>query len=276
MKLHVYRRRAPIAPFCFTLASMQQAASTGLRRAERATDFVQSGLDLAETVLRVASAVPVFGGVCAAAKEVLADVRSCAEKVEDIVEAGRRVLDTLKLLEVMARNLSRLGEAERAELESLMAELRAMLIDMQGVVRSFGQRGWLRKTIQLRQHAKTLKKLDRKIRDTMENGLRLYRFAQDAAMAETQEQLKVLLLDGKYMLEDSVEAKVQERIAAAATAGTTKSVDEAAIEVTGDARALSDVAHQAGISREEMRAELSEFTEEVRLQYEQMQASIDK
>ena len=145
-------------------------AERSLARADQVADLVTSGLDVAAGVLKVASAVPLFGEPCRVAMEILTDVRMVADKVDDVLEAGRRVVDTLKLLEVMSRNLDRLSGQEKADLQALMDELQVMLLDVQSVVRSFGQHGWFKKALQLGKYAKTLKKLDRKIRDAMEQG----------------------------------------------------------------------------------------------------------
>ena len=63
---------------------------------------------LSEAVLKVASAVTLIGPVCVVAKDILDDVRKCADKADDVLEAGRRVCDTLKTIEIMACHLGRL------------------------------------------------------------------------------------------------------------------------------------------------------------------------
>ena len=84
--------------------------------------------------------------------------------------------------------------------------------------------------------------------------MRLYRFAQDAASATSQEQLQALLQERFYALEEAVAAKVKERVDSAAEAGTHKSEEAAVAEIEQDADALKEVADKAGIRAEEMRA----------------------
>eukprot|EP00966_Prymnesium_polylepis_P213401 4942422-Prymnesium_polylepis.1 len=202
--------------------------------------------------------------------DILAEVRANADKADDVIEAGRRVVDTLKMLEVMAANMHLLGAAERRDLESLMGELQAMLFDVKDLVCSFGKSGWFKRAMQLGKHAKTLKKLDARIRGALVLATNLYNFAQDAAAARKQEELMELVQERFYALEEAVESKIKER-----TTGC-KTEEEAVAELGKDAAALSEVAQRAGIKEEVMLAELREFGVEVREQYVQLKASLDK
>eukprot|EP00966_Prymnesium_polylepis_P246550 5702429-Prymnesium_polylepis.1 len=94
-----------------------QTAERALDDAGDVSDLIQGGLDVVEAVLKVASAVPLLEPVCVVAKDILYDVRKCADKADDVLEAGRRVCDILKTIEVMARHLGRLGEQERTDLK---------------------------------------------------------------------------------------------------------------------------------------------------------------
>eukprot|EP00966_Prymnesium_polylepis_P285578 6596728-Prymnesium_polylepis.1 len=246
-------------------------AEKSLKRADDALALVQSGISIAKSILKVGSAVPLLGGACKVAKDILEEVQASADKVDDVMEAGRRIVDTLKMLEVMATNLYRLGEAERHDLEVLISELQAMLLDVKEVVSSFGTSGWLKRATKLGKHAKTLKKLDAKIRRTVELAMNLYKFANDAAAAEMQQQLIKLVQERFYALEEAVESKVKER-----ASGSQTDVEAAAAALEKDAVALSEVAQRAGIIEEVMLVELQEFSAEVREQYMQIKASIDR
>eukprot|EP00966_Prymnesium_polylepis_P153417 3543523-Prymnesium_polylepis.1 len=68
-----------------------QNAGAALDHADDVSDVVQNGLDIVAAVLKVA----LLGPVCMVAKYILEDVRKCADKVDDVLEAGRRVYDTL-------------------------------------------------------------------------------------------------------------------------------------------------------------------------------------
>jgi len=245
-----------------------------LERGEHASSLLQTGLAIAESILKVGfkvgSAVPLLGPTCTVAMDILAEVRANADKADDVIEAGRRVVDTLKMLEVMAANMHLLGAAERRDLESLMGELQAMLFDVKDLVCSFGKSGWFKRAMQLGKHAKTLKKLDARIRGALVLATNLYNFAQDAAAARKQEELMELVQERFYALEEAVESKIKER-----TTGC-KTEEEAVAELGKDAAALSEVAQRAGIKEEVMLAELREFGVEVREQYVQLKASLDK
>jgi len=246
-----------------------QTAERALDDADDVSHLIQGGLDVAEAVLKVASAVPLLGPVCNVAKDILDDVRKCADKAHDVLEAGRRVCDILKTIQVMARHLERLGEQERTDLKELMDEVRAALFDMRDLVKSFGQRGWFKRLLQLSQHENTFRKLDRKIRDKMEMAMRLYRFAQDTATAETQKELEIFLVDRIYALEEALAAKVEE----CTDQGYTSQQALGVIEQ--DAGTLSELAHDAGISAAEMSVEILEFQAEVRKDFEQLQSDIN-
>jgi len=245
-----------------------QTAERALDDADDVSHLIQGGLDVAEAVLKVASAVPLLGPVCNVAKDILDDVRKCADKAHDVLEAGRRVCDILKTIQVMARHLERLGEQERTDLKELMDEVRAALFDMRDLVKSFGQRGWFKRLLQLSQHENTFRKLDRKIRDKMEMAMRLYRFAQDTATAETQKELEIFLVDRIYALEEALAAKVEE----CTDQGYTSQQALGVIEQ--DAGTLNELAHDAGISAAEMSVEILEFQAEVRKDFEQLQSDI--
>eukprot|EP00966_Prymnesium_polylepis_P061998 1438561-Prymnesium_polylepis.1 len=76
-----------------------QTAERALDDADDVSHLIQGGLDVAEAVLKVASAVPLLGPVCNVAKDILDDVRKCADKAHDVLEAGRRVCDILKTIQ---------------------------------------------------------------------------------------------------------------------------------------------------------------------------------
>jgi hypothetical protein len=248
-----------------------QNAGAALDHADDVSDVVQNGLDIVAAVLKVASAVPLLGPVCMVAKYILEDVRKCADKVDDVLEAGRRVYDTLRTIEVMARYLARLEEQERADLKQLMEEVRAALVEMKELVETFGQRGWFKRLLQLSKHDKTFRKLDRKIRDKMEMAMRLYRFSQDAATAKTHQQLETFLGERIYALEEALAAKVKQCI----DEGTANTSDEALEGIEQDADALDELARTAGISAAEMSVEMQEFCDEVREEFEQLQSGMN-
>ncbi|KAL1510192.1 hypothetical protein AB1Y20_006522 [Prymnesium parvum] len=238
---------------------------------ERTSGTLQELLSVADVLLKVGEAVPIFGPACKVARDILAEVSASADKVDDVLEAGRRVVDTLKVLNILKENLTRLGGAERAELESVMRGLESLLQDMKEVLLSFRSRGWFKRVIQLGKHAKTLKRLDGLIRDKMELAMSLYRFAQDAAASATQNQLLQLLQERSYALEEAVAEKVDERVRGG------RMTEEAAIaDLENDADALSDVARTARISEQALLDEFRAFGAEVCKQYEHVQESLMK
>ena len=81
-------------------ASALHCVDKALERGEHASALLQTGLDVAEKILKVGTAVPLLGPVCAVAKDILGEVRASADRVDDVLEAGRRAVDTLKTLEV--------------------------------------------------------------------------------------------------------------------------------------------------------------------------------
>lgn len=237
-------------------------ADRALSRGEQALNLFNEGLSVTEVVLKFASAVPLLGPACNVAKDILAEVRKGADKVDDVLEAGRRVIDTLKMLQVMADNLHRLGEGDRKKLKELMQELNGMLFDVKDVVACVGSHGFLKRAMRIGKHAKTLKSLDAKIRHTLELAMNLYRFAQDASAAETQQLLLELVKERFYKLEEAVASKVDERVKVGA-----RTEEDAISELSKDVDALHEVAQEAGISADILSDELREFSEEVREQY---------
>lgn len=242
-----------------------------LAYAERTSGTLQDVLSAADILLRVGEAVPMFGPACRVVCEILDEVRASVEKVDDVLEAGRRVVDTLKVLAILKDHLARLKPLECVELESVMRGVEALLRDVKEVLLAFRSRGWFKRATQLGRHAKTLKKLDRRIRDKMEVALNLYRFAQDAAAAETQQQLLHLLQEGHYALEEAVAEMVAERV------HTLRMTEEATIaDLENNAEGLSDVAMAASISEQFLLEELRIFGGEVCKQYEHVQESLKK
>jgi len=106
--------------------------------------------------------------------------------------------------------------------------------------------------------------------------MRLYRFGQDAAMAETHAELQLLLQERFYSLEEAVATKVQDNVENARNLGQQKTLDEAAGEIGQDASVLREMALRAGVPAAEMGEELREFHVEVREQFEQLQSGFEK
>ena len=232
------------------LGSVEALADERLDQADATLQFIDAGLDIAAAILRVGSHVPVFGGACAAAKDVLDVVRQVKDKAEDAVEAGRRVVDVLKVLRMLSENVSNLGRDKQDELNAEMNALKALLTDVKELIQSFGTKGWLRKAWSMKKHAMTLSRLDKRMRDSVDTLMRMYQLANDAEVLQRLKEEGVRLAqDGRYKLDAAIEEQVSKRLRPGAPDAEAAEA-EALAALQTDAQLRAEFAAAAGLSRE--------------------------
>ena len=85
------------------------------------------------------------------------------------------MVDVLELLELMSKNVSRMQAAGGiASVEARMRDLATLLGDVEKVVVTFGQQGWLRHALKMRKHSKHLGKLDAEITTQLGTLMKFY------------------------------------------------------------------------------------------------------
>ena len=97
--------------------SGDDAAERNVQRAGEVLESVSSGLKLASVVLTVGKHIPMLGGVCEAAKEVLEKVQEYSEKLSDVQAAGQRTLDVLEYLDMMQKNVKEIAPEHMGKVE---------------------------------------------------------------------------------------------------------------------------------------------------------------
>ena len=108
-------------------------------RIERAVSIVKNGTQVLEKLLLVGEAVPMLGNVCQVSRTILIHVQKLADKVDDVLEMGQRLLDALKYLDRMGNNMKRFPATN--ELRECWSELHTVLTEIEGVVASFSCKG---------------------------------------------------------------------------------------------------------------------------------------
>ena len=97
--------------------SSDDAAERNVQRAGEVLESVSSGLKLVSVLLTAGTLVPMLGGVCVAAKEVLEKVQEYSDKLSDVQAAGQRTLDVLEYLEMMRKNVKQIAPEDRGKVE---------------------------------------------------------------------------------------------------------------------------------------------------------------
>ncbi|KAJ8607557.1 hypothetical protein CTAYLR_010793 [Chrysophaeum taylorii] len=116
---------------------------------ERVDALVDSGLDIITTISTIGTAIPLISGACGMARLIFLDVRKYKDKADDVVQAGRRVLDVLEFLR-------------------LLAHIAQLLEEFKTAVEKFGEPGFFKRFWKLRKYAGTLSRLDGEIRDKLD------------------------------------------------------------------------------------------------------------
>ena len=97
--------------------SSDDAAERNVQRAGEVLESVSSGLKLVSVLLTAGTLVPMLGGVCVAAKEVLEKVQEYSDKLSDVQAAGQRTLDVLEYLDMMQKNVKEIAPELRGKVE---------------------------------------------------------------------------------------------------------------------------------------------------------------
>ena len=204
-------------------------------------------MSLAQALLVAGSALPLVGQLCEACQGILGSAGEFSEKADDVLVAAERVVDVLRTVHLMAKNVDRLEDG-RDLAESTMRRLIELMSDFHAAVRQFGQRGWFSRMWLMRSHVHTLARLDKRIVEQLRVFHSTYRLAADAYLAERT-----------YRLERSMEALIARHCA---TTGET--AEAAARSLAEDPVAITSVAIEAHVPVEELTSELREFRLEVK------------
>lgn len=138
------------------------------------------------------------------------------------------------------------AEDSKQRISAKVDEIVTCLSDVKEAVMSFGQRGFLQKFFRASKHAKTLMKLDEKIKRILESVQR------DLQL----EAIKMQLQDRSYRLDREVNERITER--RSQEAGNLDE-DEALDELESDPQALQAVCERAGISDEVVKSEFDQM-----------------
>ncbi|KAJ8600097.1 hypothetical protein CTAYLR_003449 [Chrysophaeum taylorii] len=200
-------------------------------KVERVDAIVENGLNIIETLLTIAKAIPVVGGICGVAKEILVDVRKYKDKADDVAQAGRRVLGVLEFLRLLASRVDKLAPESTREVRAAMEAIKQLLEEFKAAVKEFGKPDFFIKAWTLRRYAGTLSRLDEKMRDELDFLTKAYGLARD-------ENVEGLLEDITYKLEEALQKYVDAR---------------------DDDKALEDAAEEGGVDPKEATTALKEL-----------------
>jgi hypothetical protein len=97
---------------------------------------------------------------------------------------GERVLDALKLLERMSSNMEKFATSE--ELDRHLRSLVNSLQSIRDVVKTFGWKGWMRRTLETCMKQGSMSALNKKLGEDLDRLLRLYEMERDGALLESK------------------------------------------------------------------------------------------
>ena len=138
-------------------------------KTEKRLGQVQLALTAASVVATVGAQLPFIGGAFGLCKEIIDYVQlELKDKAADFAQAGRRAAEVLEFVEALPSTLEKLGDEKRAQVESKLAPLEALLKDFHGCVRAFASKGFLKKAFSMRKKLKTLARLDVRITQLLE------------------------------------------------------------------------------------------------------------
>ena len=216
-----------------------------------------NGMELINTILTVAEAVPGIGEVCAVAKAILDECVELKAKAQDIEAAARCVVNTLDILETLTQNAAEFDPNDNAaaKVERTTKELHAKLTKFQTIISSFRDQGWFHTMwYTLGTHAQ-LSDLDDEIRETNEKLWRLYNLAKDRHNREHFETLEKKLFEERrtYDLQDAMRRRVSLVASEKAI-----SVESAAAHLATDGEAIEAVAEEGNVTVHELLREVKQ------------------
>ncbi|KAJ8604650.1 hypothetical protein CTAYLR_006524 [Chrysophaeum taylorii] len=207
---------------------------------ERVDDFVDQGLDVTLSILSTGRALPLISEACGVAGAILKDVQKYKDKADDVVQAGRRVLDVLEFLRLLTSRVRELSPESTSEVRAAMADITQLLEEFKTAVEKFGKPGFFKRFWKQREYAGTLSRLDGEIRDKLDFLTNAYGLARDA-------QVEGLPRAITYKLEEALEKYVDERH-------------------DKDERALENAAKEGGVDAEETTMALVALHQKVELE----------
>ncbi|KAK7250187.1 protein kinase [Aureococcus anophagefferens] len=190
---------------------------------------------------------PVVGPICEVARDILRSVEEHSRKADDVVMAGRRVVDVLGALQQMSKNAAKLEFGNADLVESKMQKLKGLLCDFKLAVDAFGRAGWLKRAFHQRGHVNSLTKLDKEIATCLESLKLDYKLAVDAD-----------ILQRTYQMEQSITMLVAKRCSE-----THEDPAAAAAILARTPVAIAEVVENAHVPEDELRIEMRELSGEV-------------
>lgn len=228
-----------------------ERATRGHLRAEKSSEVVDIGLQATDIVLRFGAVLPLARVICTVARNVLRDVQRLHDRADDVIAAGHRVVNVLETLQWIAENTKTLSGLTKESVDQKMRELERLLNAFHAAVCAFGRKGFFKKMFRVSKEAKTLKCLDRDIRDALGVLCVAYELGREHKFEE-------MLENPMYALEDTIERHIQERLNMGETLAS-------AVEgLENDEAAIESIAIDGGVSDDVFRREIPEFPVKVR------------
>ncbi|KAH8043884.1 protein kinase [Aureococcus anophagefferens] len=157
---------------------------------------------------------PVVGPICEVARDILRSVEEHSRKADDVLMAGRRVVDVLGALQQMSKNAAKLEFGNADLVESKMRTLKGLLCDFKLAVDAFGRAGWLKRAFHQRGHVNSLTKLDKEIATCLESLKLDYKLAVDADILQRTYQMEqsitMLVVENAHVPEDELLIEMRE------------------------------------------------------------------
>lgn len=220
------------------------------QRAKRAVEVAKAGAAIIDKLLLVGGAVPILGNVCTTAREIFRNVEQVARKVGDVLEMGERVLEALRLLERMGKNIEMFPVTD--ELRDGWQSLRDVLWLILDSVETFGRKGWVKRVLNASMKLGSMVALDQRLGKELEKLLRLYKMERDGALLEAAAKART------YPFETALVTQVQVHLQAH---GGTQEAAVAALAAND--KALQELAQQLSVDHGELRDEIREYHIEV-------------
>ncbi|KAJ8598921.1 hypothetical protein CTAYLR_009845 [Chrysophaeum taylorii] len=206
--------------------------------------LLTTGKALVAGLLVAGTAVPGLEGVCNLAVFILYEVEALQNKADDVVAAGERVVKVLEVLKILADNATRLDDDDaRGLVERRMGELYDLLEQFSEIVKSFRERGWLRRRWFLYEHGAKLSSLDEEIVRTLDSLRLAYDLSRDRTLTR-------LLESQRYEMEQAISRQISRLV----NAGQTE--HDAVLVLADDESATKEVAQAAHVSESEVNLEL--------------------
>merc|ERR1719155_329081 len=202
----------------------------------------------ARVLLTAGRVMPVIGPVCEAAQDILHSVEEHSRKSDDVLMAGRRVVDVLGALQQMSANAAKLESGNADLVESKMRKLKGLLCDFKLAVDAFGREGWLKRAFLQHGRINSLTKLDKEITTCLESLKLDYKLAMDAE-----------ILERTYQMEQSITMLVAKRCSE-----TREDPAAAAAILAQTPFAIAEVVENAHVPDDELLIEMREMNGEVR------------